>query len=553
VRAQDIADEILSSERLMNSQAFADRVYTDEPILRTGTQVLEQRKHASLRPRVETRVQRHAMPAQYRHMRDIARSASTYDRMYTYGASGSRIFYEQGKYMEDFEDDFEGKSELYRFCGTYEDLGDYDLRCYFTWRSQFRSGSTTYAPLSFLYIYAHEIICGIGVEQGAQGFATLRRLSQEYAGISASFDSHLTRWMHDYVIYHDLDKTLIANSLETSFSSRVALLAKAQNTLVAHDLTVWPAASVENLPTAQDILDAHCALSRYRADRSRFIREHRDDVAEVCSRVFAKMVWHCHKRRKIDYIDGLFGGPVRNSYTMYPSAIFWTSTPHPDAEYALSDAESYLCERGFWWRRVPCRRFDTSKELGALMHAIDCRMRVAMGDAHELKARPLPKYQGKFVDEEIAALLERRKAEEAARIHIDRSSLVGIRSASMRTREALLTDEEREDDEPVAAVAEVVTPVECTRDAATGSNGTTDASIGQSQGVMGLDARQASLLQALLLGDALTGWNDLEISLAVDAINEAFLDTLGDTVIEFDGDVPCIVEDYEQDVRDALA
>jgi hypothetical protein len=355
------------------------------------------------------------------------------------------------------------------------------------------------------------------------------------------------------VIYHDLDKNLLADSLEASFSSHVALLAKAQSMLLAHDLTVWPATSVENLPTAQEILDAHCALSRYRADRSRFIREHRDDVAEVCSRVFAKMVWHCHKRRKIDYIDGLFGGPVRNSYTMYPSAIFWTSTPHPDAEYALSDAESYLCERGFWWRRVPCRRFDTSKELGALMHAIDCRMREAMGDAHALKARPLAKYQGKFVDEEIAALLERRKAEEAARIHIDRSSLVGIRSASMRTREALLTDEEREDDEPAGAIAEDVTPLEPAHDMTRGASGATSAPIERSQEVMGLDARQSSLLRALLLGDALTGWNALEISLAVDAINEVFLDTLGDTVIEFDGDVPCIVEDYEQDVREALA
>ena len=548
MRAQDIADEILSSERLANSRAFANRIYSDEPILRTGAQVLEQ-KSARVPNQRPKRTKTHAMPAQYRQMRALARGASQFERTYSYGASGSRIFYEQGKFMEDFEDDFEGSSELYRFCGTYEDLGDYDLRCYFTWRSRFRAGEATYVPLSFLYIHAHEILCGIGVEQGEKGLAALERLSREYTGLSASFDSHMSRWKHDYVIYHGLNRSLIAPSREVTFPSRVSVLSRAQGVLLNKGIPEWPSAPVEGMPAAFDVLDSLCALSRYRADRSRFIRDHREDVAQVCCRVFARMVWHCHKRRKIDYVEGLFGGPVRNSYTMFPSAVFWASEPHSDVEYEMDEAETYVCERGFWWRRVPCRRFDTSKELGALMHAIDARMRAAMGDAHTLKARPLPKYQGKFVDEEIDAFMERRKAEEAARIHIDKSSLTGIRRASARTREALLTEEERADDEPVVLPVSSAVPKQV---AATEEFENTSNSEEQVQSTLGLDARQTLLLRTLLRGEELKDWNSLEVSLAVAAINEAFLDVLGDNVIEFDGELPLLVEDYAQDVREAL-
>jgi hypothetical protein len=70
---------------------------------------------------------------------------------------------------------------------------------------------------------------------------------------------------------------------------------------------------------------------------------------------------------------------------------------------------------------------------------------------------------------------------------------------------------------------------------------------------LGLDEQQVALLQTLLAGEPTTGFDALFLSLAVDAINDAFLDVVGDTVIEFDDDVPQLVEDYVDDVRDALA
>ena len=42
------------------------------------------------------------------------------------------------------------------------------------------------------------------------------------------------------------------------------------------------------------------------------------------------------------------------------------------------------------------------------------------------------------------------------------------------------------------------------------------------------------------------------VSMLVDRINERMMDEIGDTVIEFDGDRPVIIEDYEDDLRQWL-
>jgi hypothetical protein len=103
---------------------------------------------------------------------------------------------------------------------------------------------------------------------------------------------------------------------------------------------------------------------------------------------------------------------------MFPQALFWTDERHGDSRYEVSPSEAYACERGFWWHEMPCRRLDTSRELGDLLHAIDSRLRTACTYPHKLKARSLPKYQGAFVDEEIEWLVEERKRQEAARIRL---------------------------------------------------------------------------------------------------------------------------------------
>lgn len=552
-RAQDIVDQILSDERYVNSRIFSERTYTDEPILRAGARktacphqealfsedeaIKDVDRGVGVHPDLHARLQqaraRRALPPEYRKMRRMAGSPRRG------GTSSWRLFYEQGKLMEDFEDDFDGECSFDCYFPTYEAMSDFQLRCYFGWRTRLRHGEVTYATLPFLFVHAYELLCGIGAPEGMPGLAELDEFAEQYKGISQAFDSYMRRWRHDYIVFHGLDAQLLAPLPNDFGSKNVVVLRAAERVLLDNRLSEWPVKHLDGMPTQEELLDALVALSRYRADRSRFVRENKEAVAQITCNVFARMVAHCNKRRKTNYIDGLFGPATGRSYFMFPSAVFWTGKRHEDVRYEASAGEVYICSRGFWTREYPCRRTDKSKELGALLHAIDARTRLAFGDAHPLKEKPLPKYQAKFVDEEIEAYLARKKAAEAAHIRIDRNSLAGIRNASIRTQEALLTEDDMdiEPAEKPKAAPQVVVEVQAQRAPAN---------------TLGLSEEHLQLLLALLDGSPLEQYDDMFLTLAADSINEALLDEIGDTVVEFDGGSPVLVEDYIQDVKDLL-
>ena len=540
-RAQSIVDMILSGERFANSHLFDDKVYVDEPIIRTGQDAFGRHGHVARRQRL------HVPPA-YKEMRRIAQELRRSSASNADFVSKAQIFVLQAQHIEGLEDDFSGTFDPYgygRSIPTYEDLSNWEMRCYITWRTRFRAGETLDSPMCFLLLHAYEIINGIGKRPSPEGLGELARLADKARNSYA--EPRFLQWQQDYVVYYGLDSALLAELPSHGGFEAVHVLRAAEETVLAGGK---PA-------DAEALLDALVCLSRYRADRSSFFRERREDVAWVAVHVFVDMVAHCSKRRKTGFVEGLFGKPVRRSYTMFGGVPFWSEKPHGDMVYEVSPSESYACERGFWWRMLPGRHCERSKEVGALLHAIDARMRRACGYKRDLKNRSLPKYQAKFVDARIAELLAMRKAEEEARISIDRSALGSIRSAAARTREALLTDEEREDvgldQMPVKSNDLLDATLPATQNAALSA--TPDAPEPRSpQNSVGLalDEGQLDLLRALLDGRRPQSDNGMFVSLAVDAINEVFLDVVGDTVVDFDGDMPVLVEDYEQDVRDAL-
>ncbi len=617
-KAQRIVDAILGGERFANSRTFADRVYSDEPILRTGARAYANRsKDSSGNERVasraaEARRQRasvdsssmqrqldfgtfdfgtispyktesrspsmpsrarsdNVLPKRYEEVRRAADEHRRHVRQYGYGVGGARLFAEQARLLAGIEDDYDSAPDPFAVRGnlpTYEDLSNHDLRCYVSWRTRLRGGETLTAPLWCVLLHAFEIIGGFGVEPGIKAYEALLKLGLAYAK-DTSLEQRFALWAHDYVIYHDMDVMLLEQRPVSSAVQSVSVLRRAEEGLLGATKTEWPDKPNEKLPTSFELLDALVCLSRYRADKSRFFRIHREDVAWVTCRVFADMVAHCSKRRKTGLVDGLFGSPTRLSYTMFSAALIWPDEPHEDAEYVVGPGERYMCERGFWWRVLPCRRVTRSKELGALLHAIDARMRRAMGDKHDLKDRPLPKYQAKFVDARIAELVELQAAEEAARIVIDRSALTSIRSSSVRTRDALLTEDDLADDDPKIAgismpagasgamldhkpadvTASGVMPVPAMAPVPLEVSAPTVAGAGLG---LSLSGEQLEILTALLNGEAPPA-NEMFVTLAVDAINEAFLDIVGDTVIEYEGETPVLVEDYTEDVRAALS
>ena len=274
-------------------------------------------------------------------------------------------------------------------------------------------------------------------------------------------------------------------------------------------------------------------------------------------------------------------------YTMFASAVFFAPERHKDCEYRLDPIHIYRCQNGFWeCMRIHGSRQKSSK-LGEIMRACDQRLRLALDPSHPLKEEKVPKYLAKIIDDEIVAWLSWNATHQPVKIDIDLSQLGHIRSAAAQTREALLIDEEREDDttadveeadsgqpeaEPVAnmIVEPVAAPME--QDEADEPTISTEqfgvvapllAPAPAPATAMSADTASALVpaaegyLRALLEQNAAQAASAVERSgqsedMLVDSINEALFDLVGDTVIEFGATGPQIIEDYEADVRGYL-
>ena len=123
--AKEVLEHILNDEKLLNSKLFRDKVFTDEPIIRRASQM----KNAPV-------------PKEISEMKAIAYTPEAYWK------TSAWLFYNQGKFMEDFSDVYEYTTGFTKFYPTYRDLDNEQLRGYFSWRSYVRKGEYKAAPIA---------------------------------------------------------------------------------------------------------------------------------------------------------------------------------------------------------------------------------------------------------------------------------------------------------------------------------------------------------------------------------------------------------------------
>ena len=629
-----IVEEILGSRRVRESATFSSRSYGSQPIIQTGKQYRESlRNREAARPTPSARptppmsqqhpiaqptpttstptpiptpfaprrvapqrpepAQKPPVPGRYYELQKLTQSqgsmgSTSMQGMIAYGSrAASRLFYDQARLMEDFEDDYPFEGTFFQYFPTYSSMSLSQLRGYFSWRTRVRAGEVRPAPTSFAFLYVYELLSGIGTTPGPKGYQDLKAFREVFRdvieGSASSFVNYTRLWLRDYVVYHGLD-TALARGMVDDLPLAVHTLLRAEKAaLVAVGLerrmeSRSPVSSVA--PDDDELFAALDRCARYQIGSSRLRREHEEDLHAICAAVFRALCVHCGRRRKTDYVEGLFGGPYDEFYSMFASAIFYDPEPHPDATVELSPVESYVCKDGRWRHRLLCNATAQSRELGSVLRAADQRLRDALDFAYPLKERPVQAYVGKIIDTAIADLLERRRQEEARRITIDLSRLDGIRAAAATTQEALLTDEERgelpaADPMPDPAAADLAEKgASLFRKTEEGyasppadmavfrkgdapfsarSEGRIDTStVSSDGGVMDAERR---VLEALLAGtdpaSVLTPADPM-LSLVVDAINDKLFDLVGDAVVEYEEDQPVLIEDYLPDVKEAL-
>lgn len=575
-----LIERIMAEARTHQSARFSNKIYADEPILKTGRQM------------------QNFLPDQYRKMREISRWQDDPKGGAGRWLSEAELFYRQGLLMADFEDDCPYNGTFKSYFPTYNAMSDRQLRGYFTWRAQVRRKKVEETSTSFAFLYLYELICGIGVDNPLDGFRKIKAFWESYRAYEPGIDRFARVWLQDYAVFHGLDPKLLSDSKTVLFDKALIELRRAARDIEPLPTPATPAtkrrkSSEPTLPLPPDeareerLMAAINALSTYNLGNSRINHAHHRDLRHVACAVYVRMARYYDTHRKSGIVASLFGEETAMPYTMFASAVFFAPERHKDCEYRLDPIHIYRCQNGFWeCMRIHGSRQKSSK-LGEMMRACDQRLRLALDPAHPLKEEKVPKYLAKIIDDEIVAWLSWDAAHQPVKIDIDLSQLGHIRNAAAQTREALLIDEEREDDalteaaeadsgqpeaEPAANM--IAEPAA----ASTQQNEADEPTISTEQfGVVApllapeptpatpMSAGTASALahaaedylRALLEQNAAQAASAVERSgqsedMLVDNINEELFDLVGDTVIEFGAAGPQIIEDYEADVRGYL-
>lgn len=575
-----LIERIMAEARTHQSVRFSNKIYADEPILKTGRQM------------------QNFLPDQYRKMREISRWQDDPKGGAGRWLSEAELFYRQGLLMANFEDDCPYNGTFKSYFPTYNAMSDRQLRGYFTWRAQVRRGNIEETSTSFAFLYLYELICGIGVDDPLDGFDKIKAFWGAYRAFEPGIDRFARVWLQDYAVFHGLDPRLLRDSKTVMFDNALIELRRAARDLAPAQAPSGQTAkrrktSEPTLPLPPDeareerLMAAINALSTYNLNNSRLDRGHHLDLRHVACAVYVRMARYYDTHRKTGIVASLFGEETAMPYTMFASAVFFAPERHEDCEYRLDPIHIYRCQNGFWeCMRIHGSRQKSSK-LGEIMRACDQRLRLALDPSHPLKEEKVPKYLAKIIDDEIVAWLSWNATHQPVKIDIDLSQLGHIRSAAAQTREALLIDEEREDDttadveeadsgqpeaepvanmivEPVAAPMEqdeadeptisteqfgVVAPLlaPAPAPATAMSADTASALVPAAEGYL-----RALLEQNAAQAASAVARSDQSEDMLVDSINEALFDLVGDTVIEFGATGPQIIEDYEADVRGYL-
>ena len=490
---KEILNSILSDEKLLSSKAFRDKVYSDTPLLRPASQL----------KRPET-------PAKLKEMKAIAYTPEAYWK------TSAWLFVKQGQFMADYEDSYPLPEDFAQPYPTYREMTMEQLRGYFSWRNDIRKGRFSPAPLPFVMMYAFELINLIGVESPEAGFTALGQLREMFPD-NEELCRKLQLWQKDMVIRYELPTELIADFPET-IHDRLLL-----------DMINWEKVSDKVL------FDSAAELSQYRMESSRFFQEQPELFMKGFCAAYRALAQFYRDKRKNSLFEKLFGKMADSVYHLFEGAVYFEQEPTATTACALSDIQVYTCEFGRW-SALRFHNRGRCKALGEVFRQVDNLLRELTGYRYRINPGEVGKNTTAMLKKALEPVVKKETAPEPVKIEFDLSKLDAIRAASEATCEKLLVDEE-ELPELTAAV-----PEEPEREEEPAQE-------------MPIDAGEAGFLRALLEGgdwqSAAKNCGSMP-SIIAESINEKLFDDFGDTVIGFDGDVPFIIEDYADELRDML-
>lgn len=468
-----------------------DPDYTDEPIY-----------HREKTPEEK-------LPAPLQAARSLEKGAA---RMYQNRRS---LFLNQAKLLEFYKDNYEGEYISHCYYPTYDLLSNRELRSYFAWRTKVRNGDIQPSCSCFAYLYLYELINGIGTGTPVEGLHKMDDFAAAYKEYESSLINYYANWRKSYIIYYNLSDSFLEGEEREGEEAHMAVLDSAQE------------------QTDDAIAAAVKQLAPGWLNRSKFYKTHQTDMDRVIVQVLRRMHQHYSTRSKRTFSEQLFGSRETYPVDLFCHAVFCDPLRHENSRYYITDSHYYECRNGYWTETSCFIDSHKRRKLEDLMKTIDASLRVALNDGKPIKSPSQLKWVTKVIEEEVAALLETQKQQEAEarRVQIDYSALAQIRREAAITQEKLATEEELEEEVPPAVQPPPPQPEALPGDCP-------------------LDKTQYRLMQNLLYGGD-TSWVQREgkmVSVLLDSINEILYDVFQDAVIEDQQ----VVEDYIDELKEMV-
>lgn len=371
-------------------------------------------------------------------MRDIARN----NRVLVFGNSrfynrrvqqeNSKIFYKQGMFMKDFEDDY-GEGVPYKeYYPCYQMMGYRQLRTYFTWRTKVRKGKVEDTSLSYGYLYLYELLNQIGAADPQDGLDRLLFFRREFSAFQPDINKYIPRWLKDYYIYYDLPGTF------SEFVSECGLE------------ELYP-----ELTGAGDRFELFCSVSRYDIRKSVFYSEGREPLIRDCFDFTVDRLTSVLGERGLSLEEMIF--PSAKSMTAwrpFEDALFYPRRGQRDRRVVITAREVYECSGNQWTYRTSLTAESGRQLAGYLLKQMESALRRAVKYKYKITAGisvlgastvKLLEEAGISLEQCITdAVTEFYREATKTVVTVDREALAKIRREALQTQERLLVPEEEE-------------------------------------------------------------------------------------------------------------
>ena len=369
-------------------------------------------------------------------MREIARR----NRIQVYGSSQfynkkvqqerAGIFYKQGQFMKDFQDEFGEVVPYSEYFPCYQMMGYKQLRTYFTWRTKVRQGQVEDTSLSYAYLYLYELLNNIGVADPREGLEKLLMFWKVFREYQPALDKHVPQWLKDYYIYYELEKSF-------------------QEFVTENELTEW----YPELSRSDDVFAMYCGLSRYDIRKSKFYSQDRESLIQDCFRFTVLKLSEVMAEHGFRFEDLVYANPATLALWMpFQDALFYPWMTQGARRVVISTREVYLCSQSQWYYQVSMPLDGGRQFLGYLFKQMEAVLRQTVKYKYKITADISMVPSGVLRKLEMAGIsLERAITEAVAEFYreatktvvtVDRKALEKIRRESLQTQEKLLVPEE---------------------------------------------------------------------------------------------------------------